>query len=116
MTLSYLRRIVRQMSHSDEIQRFVVNWQAHYLLDLFVMEGADGYCSQVQRHSLQQEVLGRVASLQLDVAGASLRAILLGRTFVHGRHYKHRWRKTHGSLVQGGIRQTPSDILAAQHL
>ena len=56
------------MPHRDEVEGLVVRGKGEDSLDLVIVEGADGHRPQVQSYSLEEDVLGSVARLQLHVA------------------------------------------------
>ena len=98
-------RLKQARKHRPSSQR----WLERQLNDPYVKR------AQAEGHRFQQQILGGVARLQVDVAGTPLCAIFLDRTLVDCGKDKDGWRVMHPVLADGGLVEVLAGIVAAQH-
>ncbi len=91
------------MPDRNQIQGLLISSETECLLDLQVVEGSYRHSTQSQSCCLQQQVLGRVTCLQVDVAGATFLSILLGCPGIYCGQDKHRRRLAHWFLLEGSL-------------
>jgi hypothetical protein len=91
--LARYRVLVAQSSwvpYGYKIQWPVVGGESQGSLYLIVMEGPHRHSAQIESHSLQQQVLAGMASLQLDIS-LSTRAVFALGALVEGSDDENRW-------------------------
>jgi hypothetical protein len=103
------------MSDWDEVEGLVVGRHPQRGLDLLVVESTDGHGTQTQDNGFEQQVLGGVAGLQVDVARAALASILDRRTLVYSGDDKDGGCLANRILAQRGLVEGRPGVIAAQN-
>jgi hypothetical protein len=99
----------------DEIEGLVVGGEIQRSLNLIVVEGSDRNRSQFQGHCLQEDVLRRVASFQLDVPLSPVSVLGL-RALIHSCDDEDDRRLLEGSLLQPRLPKKAATIIFANDL
>ena len=98
----------------EEVARLLALGQLQEAADGLVVEGTDGHPAEVERYRLQQQVLARVAGLEVGVADAPLVAVAAGDTPGHDGEGHDQRRGGHERLPAGGTHQRGPDVGIAQ--